>query len=51
MKLKKTASKIFNLAGMSMENVAKLLKALLQNDFWISYIHTYNNVINRLLFF
>jgi len=40
MKLKKTASKIFKLVGTSIENVADLLKALLQNDFWKLNIHT-----------
>lgn len=39
MKLKKTASKI-NLVQTSIENMANLLKVLLQNDFWKSDIHT-----------
>jgi len=40
MKLKKTASTIFNLVGMLIQNIAELLKAILQNVFWKSNTHT-----------
>jgi len=36
----KTACKIFNLVPMSIQNMAELLKVLLQNDFWKSNIYT-----------